>query len=825
MSAQRRGERVQPVGAARVADARASRPRRRTGSPAAAAGGADRPGLGRAAARRRSTRSAGSSRSAAGWPARSAPRRSPTFDSCAGPGARRPRAAGRVGGQLRGGRERRDRVGLGGLAVCARPGHLRGDARVLGERQARASAPGRRTASSSAAAGGRCRPPTSGTAARRRRGRTSWRPTPGERARAHRRGAGHPVRPPGSADDARTFTRTTPHAAGRPGGTSARLRPGPGPVNRFSSGVRSDPARHRAPCGGPRRGHHVGGPKATTGSRRGACTATGWLCRGGVAAGPALGDHDRMITVRPGWTSWAPSGRLAVPVIVRAGHRGQPGRRRHRDDAADRGRRRPRRRGRAAVLVTAAALPRPGAARRRSLAGLRRQRVTNRWLMADRDPTADEAGARAAAAGRHRPDRRAGLVRRRRPRSGSSPPLAFPDARVGLRTGVATLLGGHGHRRRHLSAGRPRRAGGHRARARRPSAGRCAHPRGAPAAAAHLGADQRGADARRRPAVPRPEQPAGPGRGGRRLPGGGRAARRRPRHAAHRPGRRAAAARPAGGRRAGGGGDYDVRVVVDDAGEIGLLQEGVNSMAAGLAEREQLRDLFGRHVGTAVAQQALRTGVSPRRRGAHRRGAVRRHRRLDLAGAPDRARRRWWACSTGSSRSSSTPSRPRAAWSTSSRATPRSASSARPPTTTTRPAPRCGRPGGSATRSGTPARWTSGSAWPAGPVWAGQVGAAQRLEYTVIGDPVNEAARLTELAKDHPGRAVASEATVLAAARGRAGALGARRGGGAARPWRAHDHVGPAALRQPRGATREPPSSASSRSRPGPPGRSCPPAA
>jgi adenylate cyclase len=396
-----------------------------------------------------------------------------------------------------------------------------------------------------------------------------------------------------------------------------------------------------------------------------------------------------------------------------------------------------------------------------TVVGLRRQRVTNRWLMARRQPTGDEAGRALQLP----VDTAliAGLIwLMGAVLAGIVAALAFPDARVGLRVAVATLLGGVVTAGvTYLLVARAARAVTAIALAAHPPDGKLTlgvRPRLLLTWALTSGVPMLGVVL----LYLDPSNPGGPGE----LAVVflvvvallvGALATLLTARAVGQPLRdlRQAVTRV-------GEGDYDVAVVVDDAGEIGLLQEGVNRMAAGLAEREKLRDLFGRHVGTTVAQRALATGVSLS--GEERTVAAL---FVDIAGSTSLVRRtgpeemvgllnRFFEvvvetiedegglvnkfegdaalCVFGA------------------------------PTDHADPA-------GAALRAArricdavaAAGEVDVGVGVACGRVWAGQVGAASRLEYTVIGDPVNEAARLTDLAKEHPGRAMASEATVRTA--------------------------------------------------------------
>lgn len=56
-------------------------------------------------------------------------------------------------------------------------------------------------------------------------------------------------------------------------------------------------------------------------------------------------------------------------------------------------------------------------------------------------------------------------------------------------------------------------------------------------------------------------------------------------------------------------GEMDVQVRVDDGSEVGLLEAGFNRMTRGLAERERLRDAFGAFVDPALAERVATEGT------------------------------------------------------------------------------------------------------------------------------------------------------------------------------------------------------------------------
>ena len=207
------------------------------------------------------------------------------------------------------------------------------------------------------------------------------------------------------------------------------------------------------------------------------------------------------------------------------------------------------------------------------------------------------------------------------------------------------------------------------------------------------------------------------------------------------------------------GGRLDTRVAVDDGSEVGLLEAGFNRMAAGLEERERMRDLFGRHVGEHVAAEAMRSGV---KLGGEEREVAALF--VDIVGSTRLAAERsatevvgllndFFAIVVavtevhGGSVNKFEGDAALCVF---------GAPVSRPDAV------------GDALAAAREMRKRlhgarsvdAGIGVSAGIAVAGNVGAEERFEYTVIGDPVNEAARLCELAKRRPERVLASEAAL-----------------------------------------------------------------
>ncbi|HVW79443.1 MAG TPA: adenylate/guanylate cyclase domain-containing protein [Mycobacteriales bacterium] len=210
-------------------------------------------------------------------------------------------------------------------------------------------------------------------------------------------------------------------------------------------------------------------------------------------------------------------------------------------------------------------------------------------------------------------------------------------------------------------------------------------------------------------------------------------------------------------------GELDVSVPVYDGTDIGLLQAGFNRMAAGLRERERLRDLFGRHVGVDVAREALEHGVQL---GGEQRDVAVLY--IDIVGSTKLAARlpavevvellnRFFATvievveAEGGFINKFVGD---AALAIFGAPVPDEQRHLRALDAARRLADRV---------AAEVPEVDFGIGVASGNAVAGNVGGTSRFEYTVIGDPVNEAARLGELAKQLPGRVAASGDTVDAA--------------------------------------------------------------
>ena len=209
-------------------------------------------------------------------------------------------------------------------------------------------------------------------------------------------------------------------------------------------------------------------------------------------------------------------------------------------------------------------------------------------------------------------------------------------------------------------------------------------------------------------------------------------------------------------------GELSARVPITSASEIGRLELSVNELAENLSERERMRDVFGRHVGNEVAERALARGVDLT-------GDVRVVTALfvDVTGSVEMA----------------TELAPREFVDQLNRLLAVVVSATEDNGGLVNKfegdAALCifGAPialGDNATPALRAARrirdevalggeFDIGIGVARGSVFAGDVGSDTRLEFTVIGDAVNEASRLTTEAKEVPRRILASQAVIDAA--------------------------------------------------------------
>lgn len=210
-------------------------------------------------------------------------------------------------------------------------------------------------------------------------------------------------------------------------------------------------------------------------------------------------------------------------------------------------------------------------------------------------------------------------------------------------------------------------------------------------------------------------------------------------------------------------GNYNAHMQIYDANELGLLQAGFNDMVRELSERQRMRDLFGRYVGEDVARRALERGTELG--GQERDVAVL---FVDLVGSTKLAATRPPAEVVGVlneffrvvvdtvQRHGGFVNKFQGDAALCIFGAPLEHPDA------------CG--GALAAARELHDELVSvlgqtefGIGVSAGRAIAGHIGAQARFEYTVIGDPVNEAARLTELAKLEPGHVLASAIAVSGA--------------------------------------------------------------